>query len=99
MHVCVCVRASVCVRVHACVHEHMFLCVCMYVCVHVCVGGGGLLTYALLIVCVCTLQVIVHRIGPGMVQQIQRQCSFCRGQGEMFNGKGAERERERGRYV
>lgn len=28
---------------------------------------------------------IVHRIGRGMVQQIQRPCSFCRGQGEMFN--------------
>ena len=76
--------------------------VCLHVrtCARVCVGGGAYLhTYYSLCVCVCTLQVIVHRIGPGMVQQIQRQCSFCRGQGEMFNGKGAGSERERGRYV
>ena len=44
-------------------------------------------------VCVCAPQVIVHRIGPGMVQQIQRPCSFCRGQGEMIAGKGAGKDR------
>ena len=38
--------------------------------------------------CVCMhVQMIVHRIGPGMVQQIQRPCSFCRGEGDMIDGK------------
>lgn len=28
-----------------------------------------------------------HQIGPGMVQQLQQQCSDCRGTGEMFDAK------------
>ena len=31
-------------------------------------------------------QMLVHRIGPGMVQQIQRPCSHCSGKGETMNG-------------
>ena len=33
-------------------------------------------------------QMLVHRIGPGMVQQMQRPCSHCSGRGEIMNGKG-----------
>lgn len=33
------------------------------------------------------MQVQVHQLGPGMLQQIQRVCSECKGQGERINPK------------
>ncbi|OCU01547.1 dnaJ heat shock protein family (Hsp40) member A4 L homeolog isoform X1 [Xenopus laevis] len=33
------------------------------------------------------VQVRIHQIGPGMVQQIQSMCSDCRGEGERINPK------------
>jgi len=33
------------------------------------------------------VQIKVHQIGPGMIQQTQSMCSDCQGQGERFNSK------------
>ncbi|XP_050542629.1 dnaJ homolog subfamily A member 1 [Daktulosphaira vitifoliae] len=33
------------------------------------------------------IQVQIHQLGPGMIQQVQSMCSECRGQGERINPK------------
>lgn len=33
------------------------------------------------------IQVTIHQLGPGMIQQVQSMCSECRGQGERINPK------------
>ena len=49
------------------------------------------------------MQIRIHQLGPGMVQQIQTVCSECRGEGETIdpkhmckncNGKKVTRERK-----
>lgn len=33
------------------------------------------------------IQVQIHQLGPGMIQQVQSMCGECRGQGERINPK------------
>ena len=58
VYVCVCVyvRASAC----TCLYLYMHVCACMCECVHMCMHRYVTCTYMCVLVCMCTLYVIMH---------------------------------------